>query len=99
MLLFCKRACRFACIIRFLQQKDISIYADNLQAIYFRRKETLLDNIRRLCSESGITLTELESKAGLGKNTIYKWDSVNPSIDKVYLVAKALGVTIEELIA
>jgi len=59
----------------------------------------LLDNIRRLCSESGITLTELESKAGIGKNTIYKWDSVSPSIDKVYLVAKALGVTIEELIA
>lgn len=58
----------------------------------------LLHNIKRLCAEQGITIAELERRAGLTPTTMAKWVTDMPSVDKVARVAKALGVTIEELL-
>ena len=58
----------------------------------------LLENVKMLCTRKGITLSELEKRAGLPANVIYKWDSINPGIDKVTKVAKALGCMVDDLV-
>ena len=57
----------------------------------------LVDNIRKACEAKGITVKSLEESLKLGPNTVYKWDKVNPSYDKVLKVAQVLGCTVEEL--
>lgn len=58
----------------------------------------ILHNIKRLCTERGISLNDLEEMSGIGKNTIYRWGEHSPGIDKVLKVAKTLGVTVEQLL-
>ena len=58
----------------------------------------MLNNILEKCKEKGLTLAELERQAGLANRTIYKWDENVPSVDKVVAVAKALDVTVDELV-
>lgn len=60
---------------------------------------SLLENVREQSRAKGITIAELEKEAGLAENTIYKWDKVNPSVDKVQRVAMALETTIDELLS
>lgn len=55
------------------------------------------DKVKSLASEKGMSYNELERKAGLTRNSVYKWASSTPSVDKVAAVAKVLGVTIDEL--
>lgn len=43
-------------------------------------------------------MVTLEKEAGLGMNTLVKWDRSSPSIDRVAAVADVLGVTIDELV-
>lgn len=45
-----------------------------------------------------IPLYVIEEKAGISKGSISKWDSINPSFDKVCRVAKILGADVNELI-
>ena len=59
----------------------------------------LLHNIKRLCAEQGITIAELERRAGLIPRTMARWDITMPSVDKVVCVAKVLDVTVEDLLA
>ena len=58
----------------------------------------VLRNIQNKCQEKGMTIAELERKAGLKQRTIYKWDESVPSVEKVLAVADALGVTVDELV-
>lgn len=58
----------------------------------------MFDRIKALCKERGISISELEERTGLGKNTVYRWGTIMPSADKLSRVAKALGVTTEELL-
>lgn len=58
----------------------------------------MLAKILDKCREQGITLAELERKAGLANRTIYKWNESVPSVDKVLAVANVLGVTVDELV-
>lgn len=58
----------------------------------------VLAKILDKCREQGITLAELERKAGLANRTIYKWNESVPSVDKVLAVANVLGVTVDELV-
>lgn len=61
--------------------------------------DTLYKKIKELCSTSNVTIAELEKSCGFGKNTIWKWDSHEPSVSKVKKVADYFGVTVEDLIA
>lgn len=45
-----------------------------------------------------LSIAELERKANLGNGTIRRWVDSIPSADKLYRVAKILGVSIEYLI-
>lgn len=55
------------------------------------------DKVKSLAAERGMSFNMLEREAGLTRNSIYKWASSTPSVDKVAAVAKVLGVTIDEL--
>ena len=55
------------------------------------------DKVKSLAAEKGMSYNELEREAGLIRNSVYKWASSTPSVDKVAAVAKVLGVTIDDL--
>lgn len=58
----------------------------------------MLQKISALCNERNISLAQLERDAGLGRNSVYRWDENRPSVDKVKLVADYFGCTIDELL-
>ena len=60
---------------------------------------TLKDKVAELCRQQGITIRELERRAGLSERTIQHWDKSEPSGAKLYAVANALNVPIEELLS
>ena len=61
----------------------------------------MLENIKRLCGEQGLTIQKLEEKSGIAVGTIGRWGAggkLMPSVDKVKRVADTLGVTVDELL-
>lgn len=58
----------------------------------------MLDIIRKLCKEKHIPMVTLEKEAGLGVNTLIKWDRSSPSVDRVAAVADVLGVSVDEIL-
>ena len=58
----------------------------------------IVDNIRAVCADRGMTVTELEREAGISDNGIYKWKTSVPSVEKVQRVAKVLQVPVDQLI-
>lgn len=61
--------------------------------------EQLYENIKAICELKNITITSLEREVGLSVPSISKWKEGNPTIQKILLVANALGVTIEYLLS
>lgn len=58
----------------------------------------ILKNIKQLCANHHVKISDLESAVGLGKNTIYKWSESSPSIANLKLVADYFEVTVDELL-
>ena len=58
----------------------------------------ILDRIRALCAEQGVTIKQLEQGTGISNGTIGRWDESNPRVDKLKAVADFFGVTVDELI-
>ena len=58
----------------------------------------LLNLLKDLCKERGITIAQVERGAGLALTTIAKWNRITPGIDKVASVADYLGISIDELL-
>ena len=57
------------------------------------------DKIKQICKERGISVRELEKKAGLSGNTITRWTGgKNPSIKTLARVAEVLGMSVPELL-
>ncbi len=48
--------------------------------------------------EKGISINLLESRAGVSTGSIYKWNTVSPTVRSLSKVAKVLGCTIDELL-
>ena len=59
----------------------------------------MLDKIKELCREKGISISQLEQSLGFGNKAIYKWDEQTPGIDRVKKVADYFGVTVDYLIS
>ncbi len=57
----------------------------------------LLDAIRARCKAQGITIAELEERAGLRKGVIWRWNEMNPNLDNALAVARVLNVSVEDL--
>lgn len=59
---------------------------------------SILENIQSLCREHGISIPNLEKELGLGKGSMYRWNTNSPSIDKLQKVANYFKVTLDEII-
>ena len=59
----------------------------------------LLNKIKAMCEERGLSLRQLEVLAELAPGTIYRWDEVIPAADKLARVARVLDTTSEALLA
>ena len=58
----------------------------------------MVEKIKRLCREKGLSLNKLQKDLGFPHNAIYRWDTNRPTIDRVKSVADQLGVTVDELL-
>ena len=58
---------------------------------------TTFERIKELAKKRGYTLSSLNDKAGLGKNSIYHWKTKEPSMQSLDKVAKVLGVSADYL--
>ena len=56
----------------------------------------MVERIRQICEERGISLAKLCADLDIPQ-TLYRWDTNKPSIDKVCIVAEYLGVSVDFL--
>ncbi|GBF03339.1 helix-turn-helix domain-containing protein [Lactiplantibacillus plantarum] len=59
---------------------------------------TVLDRIKKVSKKRGFSLTQVNDKANLGKNTIYSWKVKEPSINNLKAVADVLNVSVDYLL-
>lgn len=58
----------------------------------------LYENVKTICKEKGIRVTQLEKACGMPQSSIRKWNINKPNIGRVLRVAEYLGVTLDELV-
>lgn len=58
----------------------------------------ILENIKRLCSEKGITINRIEVECGLSHGSIRHWENHPPSVYKAKAVCDFLGITVDDLL-
>lgn len=81
---------------------DYSLFIVNKKLNYFdeiRKEETLFATINREAEKRGISIRQLELKAGLGNGTIRGWETSSPTLDSLEKVAEVLGLKTTTLIA
>ncbi len=54
---------------------------------------TTVERIKKLAKERGLTLQQVAEKAGIGINSIYRWNKVTPSSNSLEKVAKVFNIT------
>ena len=59
---------------------------------------TLFDRIKNIANKKGLTLRQINEKAKLGTNAIYRWKNQTPNIESVQKVADVLGVSTDYLL-
>lgn len=59
----------------------------------------LYDRVKQLCSNEGITITELERTLKFGNGTIHNWNKSEPSVAKAMAVAQYFGVGLDALVS
>ncbi|QQP84247.1 helix-turn-helix domain-containing protein [Pediococcus acidilactici] len=58
----------------------------------------MFDRVKEISKKRGLSLAQLNEKAGFKPNVIYSWKTKSPSIDKVEAVANVLGVSVDYLL-
>ena len=58
----------------------------------------VLDNIREISKEKGLSLAEVCRRAGVQYNTLKEWDKAMPNMRNLVPIAETLGVTLDELL-
>lgn len=59
---------------------------------------SLYETIMQLCNLHGITKTKLERDCGFSQNSINKWTTQSPSMDKILKVANYFNVSVDYLV-
>lgn len=59
---------------------------------------TTLDIIKKLAKDHGWSLQTVAEKAGLGINTIYRWNTKTPSTESLQKVANVFNVSVAYLL-
>ena len=58
----------------------------------------IVDRIRTLCEENGITINKLEKETGIGRGNVARWDKHRPNIDNLQKVADHFGVSADYIL-
>ena len=58
----------------------------------------IYQNIKSIADSQKVSIRKIEQDTGITLGSIYHWNDVKPSVDKVVKVANYLGVTAEELL-
>jgi transcriptional regulator with XRE-family HTH domain len=58
----------------------------------------LYENVLKLATDRGMSISELEKRAGLSKASISKWKKSSPTADNLKAVAKVLKVKVDKLL-
>lgn len=58
----------------------------------------IYQNIKSIADSQKVSIRKIEQDTGITMGSIYHWNDVKPSVDKVVKVANYLGVTVEELL-
>lgn len=61
-------------------------------------ENNIFDKVSKKAVEKGISINLLESRAGVSTGSIYKWNTVSPTVRSLSKVARVLGCTIDELL-
>lgn len=56
------------------------------------------DNIKKICENKGITISQIERDLGFSNASIRKWKECDPGVRKVQKVADYLKVPIKKLL-
>ena len=59
---------------------------------------TTIDRIKKISKEKGWSLQKVAEKAGIGINSIYRWNTKTPSTSSLQAVAKVLDVSVDYLL-
>lgn len=58
----------------------------------------IYDNVCRLAEKRGLTIQQLEKKAGVGNGVVCKWKTYTPRVITLQKIADALGVSVSTLL-
>ena len=58
----------------------------------------IYDRIKDLCVKRGISIRQIEAKAGLGNGAIGRWKNYSPTVESLKKVAEALEVPVSYLL-
>lgn len=59
---------------------------------------SLFETVKKLAEEEGMTLYQLNNKAGLGANSIYSWKTSTPKANTLEKVAQELHVSVSDIL-
>ncbi|MBS0950220.1 helix-turn-helix transcriptional regulator [Weissella minor] len=59
---------------------------------------TIFERTKQTAKERGLTLRQVEEKAGLSNGSLYNWKKSSPKIENVKKVADVLGVSVDYLL-
>lgn len=60
--------------------------------------KNIFDNVSKRATDKGIPINALEDKAGIARGSVYKWNTVSPTIRNISKVAEVLGCSVDDLI-
>lgn len=80
--------------------EDILINVNKILKFFNKKWGDLLvyDNVKAICDEKGLTIAQVERKAGLKNGAISKWKTFNPKAKNLKAVADVLKVKMEKLL-
>ena len=58
----------------------------------------IYQNIKSIADSQKVSIRKIEQDTGITLGSIYHWNDVKPSVDKVVKGANNIGVTVEELL-
>lgn len=58
----------------------------------------ILKNLKRVCSERGVTFNKVEQECGLSHGSIRKWSDHPPTITRAKVVCDYLGIKVDDLL-
>lgn len=59
---------------------------------------TVLERVKKLSKKQGLSLQTVAERAGIGKNSIYRWSTKTPSTENLQKVASVLNTSVAFLL-